>query len=89
MEDAATAEISRTIVAGIPFTKPLENGQYLTKENYLKWQDEELEKIKEYGGAYTIYRWKSFALVNNSYYGYGFEKILKIFSLTLKAYKYI
>lgn len=78
MEDAATAEISQTIVAGIPFTKPLEDGQYLTKENYLKWQDEELVKIKEYVGA-TRYTDGNFALATQLLQDMVLKKILKIF----------
>ena len=74
-------------MADIPFTKPLEDGQYLTKENYLKWQDEELEKIKEYVGA-TRYTDGNFALAIQLLQDMVFEENFEDF-LTLKAYKYI
>ncbi|AQX86032.1 malate synthase A [Elizabethkingia bruuniana] len=88
MEDAATAEISRTQLWQVFHSqKPLENGQYLTKENYLKWQDEELEKIKEYVGA-TRYADGNFALATQLLQDMVFEENFEDF-LTLRAYKYI
>ena len=69
-------------MADISFTKPLENGQYLTKENYLKWQDEELEKIKEYVGV-TRYTDGNFALATQLLQDMVFEENFEDF-LTLK-----
>ena len=88
MEYAGTAEISRTQLWQIFHSqKPLEGGQYLTKENYLKWQDEELEKIKEYVGA-TRYTDGNFALATQLLQDMVFEENFEDF-LTLRAYKYI
>ena len=51
MEDAATAEISRTqLWQWLHKNAQLDDGQLFTKELYAQWKTEELEKIKTYVG---------------------------------------
>ena len=88
MEDAATAEISRTQVwQWLHQNITLENGREFNAETYKKLRAEEVQKIKE--------------LVGEENYKSGkFEKAIQIFDelvlshkftefLTLEAYKYI
>ncbi len=88
MEDAATAEISRTQLWQVFHSqKPLEGGLYLTKENYLKWQDEELYKIKDYVGNERFDNGK-FELATKLLRDMVFEEDFEDF-LTLRAYEFI
>ena len=88
MEDAATAEISRTQVwQWLKNEAKLDDGRTLLPGMVLKWQEEELEKIRDYVGAerYTTGKFKLATeifdeLVLNDH----FEEFL-----TLKAYPYI
>lgn len=88
MEDAATAEISRTQVwQWLKNKARLDDGRLLTKDIVLEWQKQELEKIKKYVGEDRFNQGK-------------FESATKIFNelifseefdefLTLKAYPFI
>ncbi len=88
MEDAATAEISRTQVwQWLKNEAKLEDDRTLLPEMIMKWQDEELENIKKYVGEerYENGKFKLAAeifddLVLNDH----FEEFL-----TLLAYKYL
>ena len=88
MEDAATAEISRTQVwQWLKNKAVLDNGKTLTKDLVLEYQKEELEKIKEYVGEerYTNGRFElATQLFNELAFDENFEEFL-----TLKAYPYI
>lgn len=88
MEDAATAEISRTqIWQWLKNQAKLEDGRTLTKDLVLDWQKVELEKIKEYVGE-KRYENGKFDLATKLFNELIFDENFEDF-LTLKAYPYI
>jgi malate synthase len=88
MEDAATAEISRTqIWQWLKNEAKLEDGKTLMPEMILTWQEEELEKIKDYVGEERFKNGKftlATELFDDLILNDNFEEFL-----TLKAYQYI
>ena len=88
MEDAATAEISRTqIWQWLKNEAKLEDGRTLNPEMVLKWQEEELEKIKNYIGEDRFNKGKfqlATELFDDLILNDQFEEFL-----TLKAYQFI
>ena len=88
MEDAATAEISRTQVwQWLKNEAVLENGQILTKDLVLVLESEELEKIKAYVGE-ERYQNGKFELATQLFNELVFDDNFEEF-LTLKAYPFI
>lgn len=88
MEDAATAEISRTqIWQCLKNQAKMEDGRTLTKEIVLKLQEEELEKIKDYVGEERFQNGK-FDLATQIFDELILNEDFEEF-LTLKAYQYI
>lgn len=88
MEDAATAEISRTQVwQWLKNQAKLDDGRTLTKDLVLEWQKEELENIKEYVGT-ERYENGRFELATELFEELVFDENFQEF-LTLKAYNYI
>ena len=88
MEDAATAEISRTQVWQWLRNKAvLEDGRTLTKELVAQWQDEELSKIREYVGSERFDHGK-FHLAAKLFGELTEDEKFEEF-LTLKAYPFI
>lgn len=88
MEDAATAEISRTqIWQWLHQGAKLEDGRAITPELYKTLQAEELQKIKELVGT-EKYKKGKFALAVELYDELVLDKNFTEF-LTLKAYPYI
>lgn len=88
MEDAATAEISRTqIWQWLKNEAKLEDGRTLTKNLVLDWQKEELEKIKQYVGE-NRYGKGRFELATKLFNELIFDENFEDF-LTLKAYPFI
>lgn len=88
MEDAATAEISRTqIWQWVKNGAKMDDGRVITKDLVLDYQKQELENIKQYVGE-DRYRNGRFdlatALFNELVFDENFEEFL-----TLKAYNYI
>ena len=88
MEDAATAEISRTQVwQWLTNNATLENGEVLTPELVLQWEEEELVKIKDYVGESRFNNGKfslATEIFNDLVLSENFEEFL-----TLKAYPHI
>ncbi len=88
MEDAATAEISRTqIWQWLKNNAVLDNGKTLTKDLVLEYQKEELEKIREYVGE-KRYNSGKFELATQLFDELIFDDNFEEF-LTLKAYPFI
>ncbi len=88
MEDAATAEISRTqIWQWLKNKAVLDNGKTLTKDLVLEYQKEELQKIKEYVGE-KRYESGKFELATQLFDELIFDENFEEF-LTLKAYPFI
>ncbi len=88
MEDAATAEISRTQVwQWIKNEAKLEDGRTLMPELILKWQEEELEKIKNYVGEERFKNGK-FRLATDIFNDLVLNDKFEEF-LTTKAYQYL
>lgn len=88
MEDAATAEISRTqIWQWLKNKAKLDDGRVLTKDLVLQWQEEELENIKSYIGSDRFENGR-FGLATELFDELIFDDNFQEF-LTLKAYKYI
>jgi len=88
MEDAATAEISRTqIWQWLKNKAVLDNGETLTKDLVLEFQEEELEKIREYVGE-KRYNSGKFELATQLFDELIFDDNFEEF-LTLKAYPFI
>lgn len=88
MEDAATAEISRTqIWLWLHKNTQIEDGRFFGEEMYQKIKQEELEKIKELVGEYSFTNGK-FDLAVSLFDDLVLSKEYKEF-LTLSAYKYI
>ena len=88
MEDAATAEISRTqIWQWLKNNAVLDNGQTLTKDLVLQYEQEELVKIQEYLGEERFSRGK-FELATKLFNELVFDENFEEF-LTLKAYPFI
>ncbi|QCX52961.1 malate synthase A [Elizabethkingia sp. JS20170427COW] len=88
MEDAATAEISRTqIWQWLKNKAKLDDGRVLTTEMVLNWEKEELENIKNYVGEQRFHNGKfnlATQLFNELVFDENFEEFL-----TLKAYPFI
>ena len=88
MEDAATAEISRTQVwQWLKNQAKLDDGRILTPEMVLEWEKEELENIKEYVGEERYANGKfelATELFNDLVLNENFDEFL-----TLKAYQYL
>ena len=88
MEDAATAEISRTqIWQWLKHEAVLDDERVLTKELVLEWEKEELSKIRDYVGADRFDNGKfnqAKELFNELVFWDSFEEFL-----TLKAYPFI
>lgn len=88
MEDAATAEISRTqIWQWLKNGAVLNDDRTLTREMILQWEFEELERIEKYVGEERFRKGKfSLAkeLFNELIFSENFEEFL-----TLKAYPFI
>ncbi|UOE41796.1 malate synthase A [Chryseobacterium suipulveris] len=88
MEDAATAEISRTQVwQWLKNEAKLDDGRTLMPEMILKWEEEELQKIKKYVGEERYYLGKfklATDIFNDLVLNDNFEEFL-----TLKAYEYL
>ncbi len=88
MEDAATAEISRTqIWQWLKNEAKLDDGRTLMPEMILHWQEEELEKIKDYVGEDRYNNGKfqlATELFDDLILNDNFEEFL-----TLKAYQFI
>ena len=88
MEDAATAEISRTqIWQWLKNEAKLEDGRTLMPEMVLHWQEEELEKIKNYVGEERFENGKfelATELFDDLILNDKFEEFL-----TLKAYQFL
>lgn len=88
MEDAATAEISRTqIWQWLHHEVALEDERTLTRELVLQWEKEELSKIKKYVGEERFTKGKfnlAKELFNELIFCDKFEEFL-----TLKAYPFI
>lgn len=88
MEDAATAEISRTqIWQWLKNKAIIDNGKTLTKDLVLEFQEEELEKIREYVGE-KRYNSGKFELATQLFDELVFDDNFEEF-LTLKAYPFI
>ena len=88
MEDAATAEISRTQVwHWLNHNIQLEDGRFFREEMYQQLKKEELEKIQELVGETNFLNGK-FELAINLFDQLVLSKEYKEF-LTLSAYKYI
>jgi malate synthase len=88
MEDAATAEISRTqIWQWLKNKAQLEDGRTLTRDLVLSWQEEELVKIKNYVGEERFKNGK-FQLATELFDDLIFNENFEEF-LTLKAYEYL
>ncbi|MDQ0477421.1 malate synthase A [Chryseobacterium sp. MDT2-18] len=88
MEDAATAEISRTqIWQWLKNEAKLEDGRTLMPEMVLHWQEEELEKIKNYVGE-ERFRSGKFELATELFDDLVLNDNFEEF-LTLKAYQFI
>jgi malate synthase len=88
MEDAATAEISRTQVwQWLNNKATLADGRTLTKDLVLQWEGEELLKIKQYVGD-KRYETGKFELATQLFNELIFADKFEDF-LTLKAYPYI
>jgi len=88
MEDAATAEISRTQVwQWLKHEVLLEDGRALTRERVLKWEFEELEKIEKYIGE-KRFKEGRFNLAKELFNELIFCENFAEF-LTLKAYPFI
>ena len=88
MEDAATAEISRTQVwQWLKNEAKLDDGRTLTKDMLLKWQEEELQNIKIYVGE-ERYKDGKFALATEIFDDLVLNDDFEEF-LTLKAYNFI
>jgi len=88
MEDAATAEISRTQLWNwLNKEVVLENGEKCSTNLYQKYISEELQKIKEYVGKERFEKGK-FDLATTLFTEMILSKELDEF-LTLKAYQYI
>jgi len=88
MEDAATAEISRTqIWQWLQHEVVLEDERTLTRELFLQWEKEELSRIKKYVGEDRFTKGKfnlAKELFNELIFCDKFEEFL-----TLKAYPFI
>lgn len=88
MEDAATAEISRTqLWQWLKNDARLNNGQALTREIILQWEAEELDHIEKYVGEQRFKNGKfnlAKELFNELIFSENFEEFL-----TLKAYPFI
>ena len=88
MEDAATAEISRTQVwQWLRNNAQLSDGRTLTKDLVLEWEKDELENIKNYVGEKRYENGKfdlATKLFNELIFDENFEEFL-----TLKAYPFI
>ena len=88
MEDAATAEISRTqIWQWLKNEAKLEDGRTLMPEMVLHWQEEELQNIKNYVGEERFKNGKfelATELFDNLILNDNFEEFL-----TLKAYQFL
>jgi malate synthase len=88
MEDAATAEISRTqIWQWLHAGAKLEDGRIFTKELYDNIREEEIEKIKQYTGEEYYEKGNiknAVEIFNKLVLDKNFEEFL-----TLEAYKYI
>ncbi|NNC70543.1 MAG: malate synthase A, partial [Flavobacteriaceae bacterium] len=88
MEDAATAEISRTLVwLWLNNQVKLENGEVFNIEKYVQLQEEELEKIKELLGE-ERYKNGKFDLAVELFDKLVLSENYQEF-LTLEAYKYL
>ncbi|MCQ4035271.1 malate synthase A [Kaistella montana] len=88
MEDAATAEISRTqIWQWLKNEAKLDDGRILLPEMILEWQTEELQKIKEYVGEERFASGK-FELATEIFDGIVLNDHFVEF-LTLEAYQYL
>ena len=88
MEEAATAEISRTQIWQWLKNNPvLDNGKTLTKDLVLEYQKEELKKIREYVGE-KRYNSGKFELATQLFDELIFDDSFEEF-LTLKAYPFI
>ncbi len=88
MEDAATAEISRTqIWQWLKNEAKLQDGRTLMPEMVLNWQEEELEKIKNYVGE-DRYNSGKFELATELFDDLILNDNFAEF-LTLKAYQFI
>lgn len=88
MEDAATAEISRTQVwQWLKNEAKLNDARVLTKEMVLDWEKEELENIKNYVGE-KRYENGKFPLATQLFNELIFDENFEEF-LTLKAYPFI
>lgn len=88
MEDAATAEISRTQVwQWLKNDAKLDDGRTLTKDMVLKWQEEELQNIKNYVGE-ERYKNGKFDLATEIFDDLVLNDDFEEF-LTLKAYNFI
>ncbi|SFI57137.1 malate synthase [Kaistella treverensis] len=88
MEDAATAEISRTqIWQWLKNEAQLEDGRTLKPEMVLKWQEEELAKIQKYVGE-DRFKIGKFELATELFDDLIFNEEFEEF-LTLKAYQYL
>lgn len=88
MEDAATAEISRSqIWQWLRQSVTLEGGQIVTKELILKLENEEVENIKTYVGEQRFQNGKfglAISLFNDMIFSKEFDEFLSI-----KAYPYL
>ncbi len=88
MEDAATAEISRTQVwQWLKNNAQLSDGRTLTKDLVLEWEKDELDNIKNYVGEKRYENGKfdlATKLFNELIFDENFEEFL-----TLKAYPFI
>lgn len=88
MEDAATAEISRTQVwQWLKNKAKLNDGRILTPDVVLEWEKEELENIKNYVGEKRYANGK-FDLATRLFNELIFDENFEDF-LTLKAYPYL
>ena len=88
MEDAATAEISRTQVwQWLKNEAKLDDGRTLFPELILNWQEEELEKIKNYVGE-NRFRNGKFSLATEIFNDLVLNDKFEEF-LTTKAYRYL
>jgi len=88
MEDAATAEISRTQVwQWLKNEAKLDDGRTLLPAMVLEWQEEELQKIKNYVGE-ERYNNGKFQLATEIFDDLVLNDHFEEF-LTLKAYQFI
>ncbi|UWX60642.1 malate synthase A [Chryseobacterium oranimense] len=88
MEDAATAEISRTqLWQWLRNEAQLDNGQVLNREMILQWEAEEIESIEKYVGE-ERFRHGKFNLAKELFNELVFAEKFEEF-LTLKAYPFI